>query len=49
MKTISKNIGKTWKKFFWTNFNKIQRFLLNQGKFGTNCAVEAHQNIGGNN
>jgi len=27
------------------NFNKIQRFLFQQDKFGTNCAVDKHTKI----
>jgi len=44
MKIISKNIGKT-EKFYWTNFNKIRRFLLNQDESDTNCAVDKHTKI----
>jgi len=33
------------KKFSWTNFNKIRRFLLNQDEFGANCAVDKHIKI----
>jgi len=28
-----------------TNFNKIRRFLPNQDKFGSNCAVDKHTKI----
>jgi len=32
-------------KFSEQNFNKIQRSLLNQVEFGSNCAVEKHIKI----
>jgi len=43
-KLLEKSIGKTWKNF-WTNFNKIRRFLLIQYEFGSNGAADKHTNI----
>jgi len=33
------------KKFCWTNFDKIWRFLFNQEEFGSNCAVDKHTKV----
>jgi len=46
MKIISKNYWQErHKKFCWTNFNKIRRFLLNQDEYGTNRAIEKQTKI----
>jgi len=37
-KTYYQKVLKRHKKFYWTNFNKIRRILLDQDEFGTNCA-----------
>jgi len=50
-----KIIRKRWKllakvlprheKFCWTNFKEIRKFLLQEKKFGTKCAVYKHTKI----